>query len=645
MCGISGFIYKGDSNLSLLKRMNDSIAYRGPDDSGEFLADYDENYKIGLAHRRLSIVDLSPLGHQPMFSPDEQVVVVFNGEVYNFKDVRKTLTQKGYTFKSDTDTEVIIQAYLEWGIDFINHMNGMFAIALYDKRTDDFYLIRDRMGVKPLYYYENEKGLIFGSELKPIMVHPDFKKVLDLHALSLFLYHGYITAPHTIFKNTYKLKPGSYLHFNKGVIQHHTYWSVQDKFEQRQIKEQSEKDAVHDLDTVLTASIKDRMISDVPLGAFLSGGIDSSLVVALMQKQSTQPIKTFTIGFDEPAFNEAPYAKEIAAHLGTDHHELYLPIKKAEELIPKIPEYYDEPFADASQLPTMLVSQMAKQKVTVALSGDGGDELYCGYGRYDDVLRLQKFIPYAKIANKIPFFKCFVSMLTKNSKYKQFFELTHNHNVINSAYLNFIHNFPLIKNHTHKFNNAYEDIMQATDNLQEKNMLQDMVTYLPDDILTKVDRASMAYSLESRPPFIDDHRVVEHSFTIPHDMKYKDGNKKYILKKVLENYIPKKMIDRPKMGFGIPIYDWLRDDLQYLIHDYLSVDYIEKQGVFNVKEIQCLTECFFKESGHSTCLKIKKKIFGDKFKLHKDGYVERTIWHLIVFQLWHARYMKEESYS
>ena len=642
MCGISGFIYKGDVDLSLLKKMNDSISYRGPDDSGEFLADYDENYKIGLTHRRLSILDLSPLGHQPMCSLDEQVVVVFNGEVYNFKETRETLIHKGYTFKSDSDTEVIIQAYLEWGMDFVHRMNGMFAIALYDKRTGDFYLIRDRMGVKPLYYYENEKGLVFGSELKPIMAHPDFKKELDSHALSLFLYHGYIIAPHTIFKNTFKLKPGSYLHFNKGVIQHHTYWSVQDKFERRELKEQSEEAAVKDLDSVLTASIKDRMISDVPIGAFLSGGIDSSLVVALMQKQSKQPVKTFTIGFDEPEFNEAPYAKEIAAHLGTDHHELYLPIKKAEELIPQIPEYYDEPFADSSQLPTMLVSQMAKQKVTVALSGDGGDELYCGYGRYDDVVRLQKFIPYAKIANRIPFFKCLVSMLTKNSKYRQFFQLTNNHNVINSAYLNFIHNFPLIKNHKNSFDNAYDDIMHTSCKLQEKHMLQDMVTYLPDDILTKVDRASMAYSLESRPPFIDDHRVIEHSFTIPHKLKYKNGSKKYILKKVLEQYIPKKMIDRPKMGFGIPIYDWLRDDLQYLITDFLSVDYIEQQGVFAVKEIQSLTKRFFNEAGKSTCAKVKKKIFGDKFKLHKDGYVQRTIWHLIVFQLWYAKYMNNE---
>ncbi|HCU07159.1 MAG TPA: asparagine synthase (glutamine-hydrolyzing) [Holosporales bacterium] len=642
MCGISGFIYSGTSNLELLTRMNDSIAYRGPDDSGEFLADYNETYKIGLAHRRLSILDLSPLGHQPMCSPDEHIVVVFNGEVYNFKTVRETLIEKGYAFKSDSDTEVIIQAYVEWGINFVHHMNGMFAIALYDKRTQDCFLIRDRMGVKPLYYYQNESGLIFGSELKPIMAHPDFKKDIDAHALSLYLYHGYITAPHTIFKNTYKLKPGSYLQFNNSRITHHTYWRIGDKFEQRQVKEQSEADLVKNLDAVLTASVKDRMMSDVPLGAFLSGGVDSSLVVALMQKNSTHPVKTFTIGFDEPEFNEAPYAKEIARHLGTDHHELYLPIKKAEELIPQIPKFYDEPFADSSQLPTMLVSQMARQKVTVALSGDGGDELYCGYGRYDDVVRLQKFIPFARIANKIPFFKCLVSILTKNSKYKQFFELTNNHSVVNSAYLNFIHHFPLIKNYKNKFDDAYDGIMHLSENLQEKNMLQDMVTYLPDDILTKVDRASMAYSLESRPPFVDDHRVVEHSFTIPHYMKCKDGNKKYILKKVLEQYIPKKMIDRPKMGFGIPIYDWLRNDLRYMITDHLSLDYIEKQGVFDVKEIQALTKRFFAESGDSLGSKVKKYIFGDKLKLHKDGYVERTIWHLIVFQLWYAQYMHDE---
>jgi asparagine synthase (glutamine-hydrolysing) len=642
MCGISGFIYHGISDLDLLKKMNDSIAYRGPDDSGEFLADYNTKYKIGLAHRRLSILDLSPLGHQPMCSVDDRVVVVFNGEIYNFKEVRKRLSEKGYVFKSDSDTEVIIQAYIEWGIDFVHQMNGMFAIALYDKRSEDFFLIRDRMGVKPLYYYHNENGLIFGSELKPIMAHPDFKKDLNAHALSLFLYHGYITAPHTIFKNTYKLKPGAYLHFNNGQITQHTYWRIEDKFEQRQVNAQSEEYMINDLDAVLTASVNDRMMSDVPLGAFLSGGVDSSLVVALMQKQSTQHIKTFTIGFNEPEFNEAPYAKEIAGYLGTDHHELYLPIKKAEELIPQIPDYYDEPFADSSQLPTMLVSQMARQQVTVALSGDGGDELYCGYGRYDDVVRLQKFIPFARLVNKIPFLKYFVSKLTRNSKYKQFFELTSNHNVINSAYLNFIHNFPLIKNYKNTFDKAYDDVMHLSENLQEKHMLQDMVTYLPDDILTKVDRASMAYSLESRPPFIDDHRVVEHSFTIPHRLKYQNGHKKYILKKVLERYIPKRMIDRPKMGFGVPIYDWLRNDLRYMVTDYLSLAYIEKQGIFDVKEIQILTNRFFAESPCSVVSCLKKSLF-NKFKLHKDGYVERTIWHLIVFQLWYAKYMHDES--
>lgn len=642
MCGISGFIYKGSSSLDLLKKMNDSIAYRGPDDSGEFLSDDNPPYTIGLAHRRLSILDLSPLGHQPMCSDDERVVVVFNGEIYNFKEVRKTLADRGYAFKSDSDTEVIIQAYLEWGIDFIHQMNGMFAIALYDKQTQDFFLIRDRMGVKPLYYYQHENGLVFGSELKPIMAHPDFKKDLNAHALSLFLFHGYITAPHTIFKNTYKLKPGSYLQFNNGRITHHMYWCIQDQFKKRGVNNQSEADMINDLDAVLTASIKDRMISDVPLGAFLSGGIDSSLVVALMQKQSKHPVKTFTIGFNEPEFNEAAYAKEIAEHLKTEHHELYLPIKKAEELIPQIPKFYDEPFADSSQLPTMLVSQMARQKVTVALSGDGGDELYCGYGRYDDIVRLQKMIPYAQFANKIPFLKCLVSKLTKNSKYTQFFELTNDHRVINSAYLNFIHHFPLIKGYQSRFDQTYDDMMHLSDNLQEKNMLQDMMTYLPDDILTKVDRASMAYSLESRPPFIDDHRVIEHSLTIPHCLKYKDGHKKYILKKVLERYIPKKMIDRPKMGFGVPIYDWLRHDLRYMVTDYLSSEHLEKQGIFDVQEIQNLIKRFFAESGSSFGSRLKKYLF-NHLKLHKDGYVDRTIWHLIVFQLWYAYYMHDEK--
>lgn len=637
MCGICGFIYKDRVDGSRLKEMNDTINYRGPNSEGYFLDNYNKEYQIGMAHKRLAILDLSLLGHQPMYSDNKDIVVIFNGEIYNFYKIKSELKKIGYQFKSNSDTEVIVKSYQEWGIDCVKRFNGMFAISIYDRKTNDFYLIRDRMGVKPLYYHVNNKGIIFASELKPIIKHPDFKKEINLDALSLYLYHGYITAPYSIFKNTYKLEPGKILKFNDGKIESSIYWSVENSFNNRKIEMKSEEEWRTELDDLLTDSIKDRMISDVPLGAFLSGGIDSSLVVSIMQKISNDPVKTFTIGFDEPKYNEAAHAKKVAAHLGTEHHELYLPIKKAEELIPDIPVFYDEPFADSSQLPTMLVSQLARDHVTVALSGDGGDELFCGYGRYDTIIRLEKFIKYSKVANQIPFFKNIVQLVTSNSKYTQFFELINKDSIINSGYLNFINNYRLIKNYNSKFEEKYQSIMKNAENLQEKHMLQDMVTYLPDDIFTKVDRASMCVSLEARPPLVDDHRILEFSLTIPHTLKYKEGIKKYILKELLYKYVPKEIIDRPKMGFGIPIYEWLKNDLSHLIEKYLSQEYIEKQHIFQWKEVEKIKKRFYNRS----CLnKVLPKNISKKYKLYKDGYVDRTIWHILVFQLWYQEYIK-----
>lgn len=629
MCGIAGYISTESFDASLLDLMHESIAYRGPDSFGSYLDVYDKDYQIGLTHRRLAILDLSPLGHQPMHFDD--VIIVFNGEVYNFEEIRSNLEEKGYTFESHSDTEVILKAYKEYGIDFIHQLNGMFAIALYDGTTKDFYLIRDRAGVKPLYYYKSEKGMVFGSELKPIMKHPHFVKELDRHALSLFLFHGYITAPHTIFKNTYKLEPGTFLHFKKGEIKIKTYWSVEKSFEKRSVQEKTEQEWLDELDSLLTDSVRKRVISDVPIGSFLSGGIDSSLISAIMQKVSKDPIKTFTIGFDHKDYNEAEYAKKVAHHLGTEHTEEYLSLDKVKALIQVLPTYYDEPFADSSQLPTMLLSQMTRKHVTVALSGDGGDELFCGYGRYEDILRLRKFSPFAKVANQIPFFKESIRRTTINSKYTQFFELTNDHNIINSAYLNYLCTRHLIKDYKSHFDTRYEDIMYISGNFQEKHMLQDLITYLPDDILTKVDRASMTYSLEVRAPMVDDHRLIELSFNMPHYMKYKDGDKKYILKKLLECYLPKNLIDRPKMGFGVPIYDWLKTDLRHFIDTYLSEDFVRKQGIFNYDQVRSLKKSFFMDFSKTNPL-------AKKFKLHQDGMVNRIIWHLIVFQLWWSEY-------
>ena len=615
--------------------MGDTIAHRGPDGHGEVLTPYNNTYLLGLAHRRLSIVDLSKLGHQPMSSPDKNVFIIFNGEIYNFPSLRKELKDKGHTFKSETDTEVLLHAYLEWGIACLEKLEGMFAFALYDARSNDFYLVRDRMGVKPLYYYKDEDGMVFGSELKPIMMHPGFKKSLNKHALSLFLYHGYITAPHTIFENTYKLEPGTYLHFKNGKISQKTYWSLKEKFKNRVIKNQSEEAWVEELDKLLTTSVKSRMVSDVPIGCFLSGGIDSSLITALMQKESSTPIKTFTIGFNEAKFNEAPYAKEVARHLGTDHHEEYLSVKEAQALIPDIPTYYDEPFADSSQLPTMLLCRTAKKHVTVALSGDGGDELFCGYGRYDDIIRLKKYEKYSKLGKKAPFLKSLIKTVSSNSKVTQFFELHNENSIINSGYLNYLNNFRIIRGHNPSLEAKYWDILSLTNNFQEKHMLQDLITYLPDDILTKVDRASMGCSLEARVPFVDSHQTVGGSFDIPHHLKYKNGNKKYILKKILDRYVPQSLIDRPKMGFGVPVYTWIRNELKILVEDLLSDALIKDQNIFDLEQVRKLKRLLFCSKSSLVSRLIPE--------LKNDGFIERTVWHILVFQLWYDAYFTNEN--
>ncbi|MFN7662613.1 MAG: asparagine synthase (glutamine-hydrolyzing) [Alphaproteobacteria bacterium] len=620
MCGIAGFIRKEKADSLLLKKMGEALKYRGPDDAGEFLEPYNNDYLVGLSHRRLSIIDLSPLGHQPMFSQDQRIVLIFNGEIYNFQSIRSTLETKGYSFKSHSDTEVLISAYQEWGIDFVHLLNGMFSIALYDRKTKDFYLIRDRMGVKPLYYFQDAGGLIFGSELKALMVHPVFQKKLNKHALSLFLCHGYIVAPHTIFEHTYKLMPGTYLHFKDGIINHHTYWSLEEKFKQRQIVDIPEEEWVDNIESFLLDSIKKRLISDVPVGCFLSGGVDSSLVAALMKKVSNSSVKTFTIGFHGSAYNEAPYAKKVSEHLGTEHTETYISVNEAKNLISQIPIYYDEPFADSSQIPTMLLSRVTRQKVTVALSGDGGDELFCGYRRYEDILKLKKLSLLSKAANQVPFFKETVKKVKGYSRYGKFFELRNEHDIINSDYLNYLKNYSFIKDFVPIFDSAYSNILKASVNFQEQHMLQDMTTYLPDDILVKVDRASMASSLEARAPFIDDHEFVELSFQIPHALKYKNNQAKYLLKKLLYRYVPSSLIDRPKMGFGIPVYEWLKNDLRHLVDEYLSLDYVRKQNIFCEEEICILKELFLKSS-------------------QKDGIRDRTIWHLIVFQLWYEQFM------
>ncbi|MGL5023152.1 MAG: asparagine synthase (glutamine-hydrolyzing) [Cetobacterium sp.] len=621
MCGICGFISKERVSKNDLKKMNDAIAYRGPDSQGYSLDEINET-RIGLAHRRLAIMDLSPLGHQPMYSNDKNIVVIFNGEIYNFKDIKKDLEKRGYIFSSNSDTEVIVKGYEEYGIDIIQKLNGMFAISILDKKNKELYLIRDHLGVKPLYFYKKNENLIFGSELKAIMEYPHFIKEIDENVLDTYLYHGYITGDKSIFKNTYKLLPGHYLKYKNGEITIKNYWSIKKSFENREVKSFSENEWKEKIKSHLESSIKDRMISDVPIGAFLSGGIDSTLIVSIMQKLSKVPIKTFTIGFEDQKYNEANEAKKIAEYLGTDHTEHYITLENVKEIIENIPKYYDEPFADSSQIPTMLVSKLARKKVTVSLSGDGGDELFCGYSSYDHYLSLEKYKKLSKILNYIPKKKKVIKVI--NNKYTHAFYFNNTNNIINAGYLNYLNKESLIKNlKNKKRENNYFKLNELTDQTQEKGMLRDLITYLPDDVLTKVDRASMTFSLESRAPYVDDYKFVELSFNIPHFLKYKNGEKKYILKEVLYDYVPKEMMQRPKKGFEIPINKWLKNELKYLLDEFLGDKFIKSQNIFDENEIKKCLNLFFKNEN----------------KEFKGVYVNKLIWNLLIFQMWYKRYI------
>lgn len=614
MCGICGFIHKESVEKSVLIKMNNTINYRGPDDSGYFIENVKNGIQVGFAHKRLAILDLSPLGHQPMISDDNNIVVVFNGEIYNFKEIKKDLIAKGYKFKSNSDTEAILYSYKEYGIKCVEKFNGMFAIAIYDKLNDEVYLIRDRLGVKPLYYYINNDKIAFASELKPIMKYPFFKKEINDHALGLYLNHGYITAPYTIFNNTYKIKPGFYLKIKDGKINENCYWSLDNVIKRGRLY-YKEEEYLKELDSLLNSSINYRMISDVPIGAFLSGGIDSSLVTAIMQKNSQKPVKTFTIGFEEKRFNEAKYAKEIAKYLGTEHYEEYLPMKKAEELIFEMPKYYDEPFADASQLATYLVCKIAKKHVTVVLSGDGGDELFCGYSRYYKSTELQKYKAIAYIIKNLT--SNDIKSNIYNRKLNKLSQLTSDINIINSDYLTTNQIITRLLKSQHIIDKKYfESNKYKNKNIKEKYMISDMITYLPDDILTKVDRASMAVSLESRNPIID-YRVVEYAFNCPEKLLFKD-DLKYVLKQLLYKYIPKELVDRPKQGFGVPINEWLHKDYRKYIDKYLNEQYILKQNIFNYSYI---------------------KLIISKFDKNKDVFIDNLVWRILMFQLWYEEYI------
>lgn len=619
MCGITGFWdFSGESNTDrmqvIVRRMSDTLKHRGPDDGGVWV---DQTTGIALGHRRLAIVDLSPLGHQPMASANGRYILVFNGEIYNFLQLRQELAHLGYRFRGESDTEVMLAAFSEWGLErSLSNFNGMFAFALWDRQEQRLHLGRDRLGEKPLYYGWVGSTFVFSSELKALKAYPDFPAQINRDALALYLRHNYIPAPYSIYQDIYKLPPASVLTVQTPDSSHlHpvSYWSVQ-SVAQAGIAHPfpgDETEAIAQLDALLRDAISLRMVADVPLGAFLSGGVDSSTIVALMQVQSRKPIKTFTIGFYEDDYNEAQHAKAVAHHLATDHTELYVTPKDAIAVIPKLPSLYDEPFSDSSGIPTFLLSQLTRKYVTVSLSGDGGDELFAGYNRYFWGRRIWQTIGWIPKPLRL----LAASTLTTLSPE------TWNHGF---AQLSPLLPPPLRQRYLgdklHKLAEVlgvassqalYRGLMShwsepeslvwgssepatalntpqawaALPDFTRRMMYLDTVTYLPDDILVKVDRASMGVSLETRIPYLD-HRIVELVWRMPLAVKIRHNQGKWLLRQVLYQYVPKPLIERPKMGFGVPINSWLRESLRDWAEALLDEHRLWQEGFFNPQPIR-----------------------------------------------------------
>ncbi len=617
MCGITGFWdTSGQLNTQekqqVVRQMSDKLLHRGPDDGGIWI---DAEVGIALGHRRLSILDLSPEGHQPMHSACGRYVIVFNGEIYNFLELRQKLEALGYQFRGCSDTEVMLASFSQWGLErAIQDFNGMFAFALWDKQEQVLHLGRDRLGEKPLYYGCVGQTLVFGSELKALKAYPYFQAEINRDALALFVRHNYIPAPYSIYKGIYKLPPGTVLTW-KGHAHSITvpYWSAKQVAENGVVQPfvGSEAEAVANLDALLREAVALRMVADVPLGAFLSGGIDSSTIVALMQAQSTQPVKTFSIGFYEDAYNEAHYAKEVAQHLGCDHTELYVTPEEAIAVIPKLPTLYDEPFSDPSQIPTFLVSQLARGQVTVALSGDGGDELFTGYDRYFLGQRIWQKIGWLPLSVRqttahallarspqawdrlLARFGSFLPRQLKSRIYGDRLHLLAEFLPVESPDTLYRSLLSHWKKPESLVLGSLEPSTTLTNpekwanlgNFTERMMFLDTVTYLPDDILTKVDRASMGVSLETRIPLLD-HRLVEFAWQLPLQMKIHKEQGKWLLRQVLSQYVPQKLIERPKMGFGVPIDEWLRGSLRDWAEDLLDEGRLREEGFFNPQPIR-----------------------------------------------------------
>ena len=624
MCGFTGFLGGHSAqgqfwDESILQRMADTIANRGPDDSGYWL---DADQRVGFGHRRLSIVDLSPAGHQPMVSASGRYVIAFNGEIYNHMALRVDLDKSGPTpaWRGHSDTETLLAGFAAWGVQAtVAHCIGMFAFAVWDRDARTLTLGRDRLGEKPLYYGWQGQGeqatFLFGSELKALKAHPAFAAAIDRNALSLLLRHNYIPAPYSIYQGIAKLEAGCLLTVSLAQREPEVtrYWSAAAVATEGCAKPFAGTDdqAVDALEVLLKSAVKQQMMADVPLGAFLSGGIDSSTVVALMQAQSARPVKTFTIGFNEAGYNEAVHAKAVAAHLGTDHTELYVTPQQALDVIPRLPHLYCEPFSDSSQIPTFLVSQLARQQVTVSLSGDAGDELFCGYNRYLLASSLWKKLSVFPMGSRRfaargltalsparwnALLGLATAVLPGSMRHANLGDKLHKaarvlaSPSVDALYLGLVSHWDdpasvvIGATEPPTLLTANAPQLEGLDAI-ERMMALDALTYLPDDILVKVDRAAMGVSLESRVPFLD-HRVVEFAWSLPQAMKLRKGVSKWALRQVLYRHVPPALIERPKMGFGVPIGDWLRGPLRDWAEALLSEPRLRQEGFFHPEPIR-----------------------------------------------------------
>ncbi len=607
MCGIAGFVgaasqIAGSDVDAIAERMAASLAYRGPDDQGIWT---DAEAGTAFVHRRLSIIDLSPAGHQPMVSADGRFVITYNGEVYNYQPIAAELAARGGKFRGHSDTEVILDSFALNGIEpTLKRMIGMFAIALWDRRERTLTLVRDRLGIKPLYWATFGKLFLFGSELKALRAHPGWTPRIDRSAVAAFMRHNYIPAPHTIYQGVYKLGPGTMLTLPwQGEPQIARYWDARAVARDAMLHplEGTDAELIEQLETLLQDAVSRRMIADVPLGAFLSGGIDSSTVVALMQAARSGKVRTFSIGFDLPGYNEAPQAAAVARHLQTEHTELTVTSNQALDVIPRLPEFYDEPFADSSQIPTYLVSAMTRKYVTVALSGDGGDELFAGYNRYQLTQRfwralsllpraLRKSTAAALTAISPDNWTALFAALPARLRPPQAGDKVHKVATVlgldgpDAIYRRLVSHWEPadIVLHAREPASLLGDATLAKDFPEFLARMQflDLVTYLPDDILTKVDRASMAVALEARVPLLD-HRVVEFSWRLPTAAKVHGSVSKWILRQVLNRYVPPALVERPKMGFGIPLGEWLRGPLRDWAEALLDEDRLREAGLLD----------------------------------------------------------------